>query len=160
MSTRTHPKNELRPLGPIPSYLSSILFHSLPINNSIQQTKRQISPVNQTNWMPTLLPLLPYARPRRNSLPAPFSPISSLPSNIGPPPSPQHYLTGWMAPMASLQVSKVKCKFSEPTETRGPRVWCDPTIKAYGYAHPIARAPTEDMDSGVSSKGIAKFRLL
>ncbi|KAI8450789.1 hypothetical protein BY996DRAFT_6417048 [Phakopsora pachyrhizi] len=28
-------------------------------------------------------------RPRRNNLPAPFSPISSLTSNIGPPPSPR-----------------------------------------------------------------------
>ncbi|CAH7667893.1 hypothetical protein PPACK8108_LOCUS2333 [Phakopsora pachyrhizi] len=58
-----------------------------------------------------------------------------------------------MAPMDSLQVSKVKCNFSEPTETRGPLVWCNATIKAYGYEHPIARTPTEDMDSGVSSKG-------
>ncbi|CAH7670441.1 hypothetical protein PPACK8108_LOCUS5151 [Phakopsora pachyrhizi] len=61
-----------------------------------------------------------------------------------------------MAPMASLQVSKVKCNFSEPTETRCPLVWCNPTIKAYGYEHPIAKTPTEDMDSGVSSKGADK----
>ncbi|CAH7688557.1 hypothetical protein PPACK8108_LOCUS23526 [Phakopsora pachyrhizi] len=58
-----------------------------------------------------------------------------------------------MAPMALLRVSKVKCNFSEPTETRGPLVWCNPTIKTYGYEHPIARTPTEVMDSGVSSKG-------
>ncbi|CAH7666488.1 hypothetical protein PPACK8108_LOCUS841 [Phakopsora pachyrhizi] len=63
-----------------------------------------------------------------------------------------------MAPMASLQVSKVKCNFPEPTETRGPLVWCNTTIKAYGYEHPIARTPTEDLDSGVSSKG--KSRLM
>ncbi|CAH7685516.1 hypothetical protein PPACK8108_LOCUS20055 [Phakopsora pachyrhizi] len=63
-----------------------------------------------------------------------------------------------MAPMASLQVSKVKCNISEPTETRGPLVWCNPTIKAYGYEHPIARTSTEDMDSEVSSKG--KSRLM
>ncbi|CAH7685021.1 hypothetical protein PPACK8108_LOCUS19490 [Phakopsora pachyrhizi] len=52
------------------------------------------------------------------------------------------------------QVSKVKCNFSEPTETRGPLVWCNPTIKAYGYEHPIARTPTEDMDSGKKLSGL------
>ncbi|CAH7687867.1 hypothetical protein PPACK8108_LOCUS22724 [Phakopsora pachyrhizi] len=106
-------------------------------------------------------------RPRRNSFPAPFSAISSLPSNIGPPPSPNSGLspalydfstesTDWMDGTngftAVKQVSKVKCKFSEPTETRGPLVWCNPTIQAYEYEHPIARTPTEYMDSGVFSK--------
>ncbi|CAH7667802.1 hypothetical protein PPACK8108_LOCUS2229 [Phakopsora pachyrhizi] len=41
---------------------------------------------------------------------------------------------------------------------KGPLVWCNPTIKTYGYEHPIARTPTEVMDSGVSSKG--KSRLM
>ncbi|CAH7674138.1 hypothetical protein PPACK8108_LOCUS9037 [Phakopsora pachyrhizi] len=136
-------------------------------------------------------------RPRRNNLPAPFSPISSLPSNIGPPPSPHSGLspalsdfstesadwmdgtngftavkqfttpcdfckrnqlvccasaTGKPAKCETCRVSKVKCNFSEPTETRSPLVWCNPTIKAYGYEHPISRAPIDDMDSGVSSK--------
>ncbi|CAH7671270.1 hypothetical protein PPACK8108_LOCUS6036 [Phakopsora pachyrhizi] len=102
-------------------------------------------------------------RPRRNSLPAPFSPILSLPSNIGPPPSPHSNLspalsefstessdwmdgtngltavkqftipwefcrrnqlvccastTGKSAKCEAFRVRKVKCNFSEPTETR------------------------------------------
>ncbi|KAI8456638.1 hypothetical protein BY996DRAFT_6412227 [Phakopsora pachyrhizi] len=61
--------------------------------------------------------------------------------------------TGKSAKCEACRVSKVKCSFSEPTETRGPLVWCNPTIKAYGYEHPIARTPTVDMDSAVSSKG-------
>ncbi|CAH7690644.1 hypothetical protein PPACK8108_LOCUS26055 [Phakopsora pachyrhizi] len=60
--------------------------------------------------------------------------------------------TGKSAKCEACRVSKVKCSFSEPTETRGPLVWCNPIIKAYGYEHPIARTPNEDMDSGVSSK--------
>ncbi|KAI8456882.1 hypothetical protein BY996DRAFT_6571315 [Phakopsora pachyrhizi] len=112
-------------------------------------------------------------RPRSNNLLAPFSPISSLPSNIGPPPSPHSSLSSvlsdfntesadWMdgtngftasAKFKAFRVSKVKCNFSEHTETTGPLVWCNPTTKAYGYELPIPRTPTEDMDSGVSSKG-------
>ncbi|CAH7687525.1 hypothetical protein PPACK8108_LOCUS22319 [Phakopsora pachyrhizi] len=61
----------------------------------------------------------------------------------------------------ACRVSKLNCNFSEPTETRGPLVWCNPTIKAYGYGHPIARTPTEDMGSGVSSKAPSgKSRLM
>ncbi|CAH7688264.1 hypothetical protein PPACK8108_LOCUS23203 [Phakopsora pachyrhizi] len=38
---------------------------------------------------------------------------------------------------------------------------CNPTLKAYGYEHPIARTPTENMDSGVSSKAPSgKSRLM
>ncbi|KAI8455985.1 hypothetical protein BY996DRAFT_8455253 [Phakopsora pachyrhizi] len=44
---------------------------------------------------------------------------------------------------------------------KGPLVWCNPTIKTYGYEHPIARTPTEVMDSGVSSKASSgKSRLM
>ncbi|CAH7672097.1 hypothetical protein PPACK8108_LOCUS6879 [Phakopsora pachyrhizi] len=104
-------------------------------------------------------------RPRRNSLPAPFSPISSLPSNIGPPPSPHsgpspalsEFNTesdDWMDGTNGFTAQNAKPAGS----SRGPLVWCNPTIKAYGYEHPIARTPTEDMDSGVSSKG--KSRLM
>ncbi|KAI8451901.1 hypothetical protein BY996DRAFT_6415963 [Phakopsora pachyrhizi] len=60
--------------------------------------------------------------------------------------------TGKSAKFEACRVSKVECNFSEPTETRGPLLWCNPTIKAYGYEHPSARTPTEDMDSGVSSR--------
>ncbi|CAH7668167.1 hypothetical protein PPACK8108_LOCUS2635 [Phakopsora pachyrhizi] len=82
-------------------------------------------------------------RPRRNSLPAPFSPILSLPSNIGPS-ALSDFSTESADWMDGTNGFTASAKFE--------------ACKAYGYEHPIARTPTEDMDSGVFSKG--KSRLM
>ncbi|CAH7689923.1 hypothetical protein PPACK8108_LOCUS25108 [Phakopsora pachyrhizi] len=97
-------------------------------------------------------------RPRRNSLPAPFSPISSLPLNIGPPPSPHSGLSPALSDFSTDSLPPVDLargtNWSVVPPPLGKVPWCNPTIKACGYEHPIARTPTEDMDSGASSKGL------
>ncbi|CAH7689232.1 hypothetical protein PPACK8108_LOCUS24259 [Phakopsora pachyrhizi] len=54
--------------------------------------------------------------------------------------------------MASLQVSKVKCNFSEPTETRG--------FLAYGYEHLIASSPTEKIQELMVAVGIPSEQIV